>query len=139
MATASIYPSIHPSWQCFKGICSFLMNVIKARKICDADSMASLTSPVSWEFAQFYIHFFFNIHCSGYGPSVSVPLWRCILKGNRSQLLEAPPCPLPFLMLFLLSFLFKKPFLVLVLRQAHIHCSIYNRADTLCLGNKNNF
>lgn len=87
-----LHLSIHPSWQCFKGICSFLMNVIKARKICDADSVASLTSTVSWEFAQFYIDFFY-VHCSGYGPSVSVPLWLCILKGNRSQLLDLPSPP----------------------------------------------
>lgn len=31
MVTVSIYLSIHPSWQCFKGICSLLVNVIKGR------------------------------------------------------------------------------------------------------------
>lgn len=43
MATASIRLSIYPSWQCFKGICSFLMNVIKAREMCDADSGGSFS------------------------------------------------------------------------------------------------
>lgn len=48
-----LHLSIYLYWQCFKGICSLLVNVITERQICDADSEASLTSLTSWEFTQF--------------------------------------------------------------------------------------
>lgn len=74
-----IYLSIYPYWQCFKGICSLLVNVITWRQICDADTEVSLTSPTNWEFILFLSQtpspsFFYYINYLRLGSTVSLPL-----------------------------------------------------------------